>query len=178
MSAKKEKKWVIEYAGLSKGEHTFELDVDGSFFDDIEHSEFKKGAFKVTLTVLKRLNMMTFDFDVKGYVEVECDRCADEFNFTLNEQYKLIVQIGGGDSVREDDDIITVGVHEHNIDLRDYLYEYISLSLPIKREHLDVADCNQDVISVLEEYRVEDIIEEQEEVSDPRWAGLKDIKLE
>jgi uncharacterized protein len=174
MSVLKKKEWVIEYAGLSLGTHTFELKIDSSFFEDLDYSEIKEGEICVKLVLLKRADMMRLEFNIDGHVKINCDRCADEFNFPLHEQHTLILQVGGENNSRENDDIITVGANEHKIDLQNYLYEYISLSLPLKREHLNESDCNQEVINALQQYKVEKL--EEHEV-DPRWAGLKNIKL-
>jgi DUF177 domain-containing protein len=85
--------------------------------------------------------------------------------------------VGGSDSEDEDDDIITIAANEHELDLSQYIYEYITLSLPIKRVHPEDekgnSTCNKEVLKKLEKF----LIEEENKNTDPRWNGLKNIKL-
>ena len=52
------------------------------------------------------------------------------------------------------------------------------LALPAKREHNNEADCNQEVIQRLKTYLIdEEITEDNEQETDPRWDGLKNVNL-
>ena len=168
------KEYVIQFAGLSSGEHLFELNVHDKFFENLDYSEIKQGNILVTLTLLKQSSMMVLHFDISGTVKVNCDHCAAEFDMPINGNYKLTVKVGGSDEDTDDDDIITIGVNEHKLDVSQYLYEYITLSLPIKREHVDKLTCDKEIVNKLDNFLVD---EEKKEPIDPRWDGLKDIKL-
>lgn len=168
------KKYSIQFAGLSLGEHQYELTVDDEFFEETDFPEIKQGNITVDLTLLKRSNMMVLDFVLKGFVKTTCDRCADEFDLPVSGEYKLIVKVGAGDVGNDDDDIIEVSATESKLDLSTYLYEYVMLALPAKREHENPEDCDKEVISKLNNIIVE---EEKEEETDPRWEELKKIKL-
>ncbi len=71
-------------------------------------------------------------------------------------------------------EIVTIPKTESNIDLSQYIYEYINLMLPIKKVHPDDEDgnstCNKEMTDRLNKY--------SEQKSDPRWDALKDIKLD
>jgi uncharacterized protein len=172
MSASKE--YIIQFAGLSPGEHLFELNVNDKFFENLDYSEIKQGNILVKLTLLKQSTMMILNFDISGTVNVSCDRCASEFDMPITGNYKLTVKVGGSDVGDEDDDIISIAANEHKLDLTQYLYEYIALSLPIKHEHADESMCDKKTLKKLDEFIVD---EEKEEPIDPRWDGLKNIKL-
>jgi uncharacterized protein len=168
------KKYIIQFAGLSIGEHLYELDVDDTFFEETNFPDIKHGAIQVNINLLKRSNMMVLDFDIQGFVKTECDRCADEFDLPVIGNYRLIVKTGDGDIGEEDDDIVGIPATESKLDVSGYLYEYILLSLPIKRQHENPENCNQDVLKKLNNFLVED---EKDENTDPRWNELKNIKL-
>lgn len=172
MSASKE--YIIQFAGLSPGEHLFELDVKDKFFENLDYSEIKQGNLLVKLNLLKQSSMMVLIFNISGTVKVNCDSCAAEFDMPISGNYKLTVKVGGDVDDNEDDDIITVAANEHKLDLTQYLYEYITLSLPIKREHADEATCDKEILNRLDDFLID---EEKEEKIDPRWDGLKNIKL-
>jgi uncharacterized metal-binding protein YceD (DUF177 family) len=176
MSASKE--YIIQFAGLSPGENFFELNVNDKFFENLDYSEIKQGNILVKLNLLKQSTMMVLNFEISGTVNANCDKCAAEFDLPISGNYKLIVKVGGHSDAEEDDDIITVAANEHKIDLTQYLYEYITLSLPIKREHVNEVDCDKNILNKVNQFLIdEEIDEEKDEPIDPRWDGLKDIKL-
>ena len=134
---------------------------------------------KVSSFVLSnKSQMMVLEFEIGGTVKANCDLCTDEFDLPMDGNHKLIVKVGGSDAVDEDDDIITIAANEHELDLSQYIYEYIALSFPIKRVHPDDENgnstCNKEVIKKLEKFLIE---EEEKKNTDPRWSGLKNIKL-
>ena len=176
MQAKKE--YVIQFVGLSVGEHEYEFEVDDKFFEDLDYSEIKQGNIRIKLKLLKQSQMMSLQFEIGGTVRSICDHCAEEFDLPLMGDHKLMVKVGGSDTGNEDDDIITIAANEHELDLSQYIYEYITLSLPIKRVHLEDKDgnakCDKEMLEKLKNFIVE---EEGEESTDPRWNDLKNIKL-
>ncbi len=172
------KDYIIQFVGLSVGQHEFGFDINDKFFEDLEYSEIKQGNIHVDLTLLKQSTMMVLHFKISGTIKQNCDRCTAELDLTLNGNYKLIVKVGGNDAGDEDDDIITIAANEHQLDLSQYLYEYIALSLPIKRVHPDnkkgESACDKKMLKKLENFLIED---DKEEATDPRWNELKNIKL-
>lgn len=177
MQARKE--YIIQFVGLSLGEHKFDFEVTDKFFENLEFSEIKQANLHIHLSLLKQSQMMILNFEIGGTVNVLCDLCANEFDLPIHGNYKLIVKVGGSDTGNEDDDIITVAANEHELDLSDYLYEYTTLSLPIKRVHpLDNdgnSTCDMETLEKLEEFIIEEAPKEEE--IDPRWNDLKNIKL-
>ncbi len=172
------KEYIIQFVSLSLGEHKFEFLVNDKFFDNLDYSEIKQGNINVKLNLLKQSQMMVLQFEISGTVKMICDLCATEFDLPITGNYKLIVKIGGNDNSNEDDDIITIAANEHQLDLSQYLYEYISLSLPIKRTHpLDKKgkpSCDKKILKQVEKFLTK---EEKKESTDPRWNDLKKIKL-
>lgn len=169
------KEYVIQFAGLSPGEHLFELHVNDKFFENLDYSEIKQGNILVKLTLLKQSSMMVLHFDIGGTVKVNCDRCAAEFDMPISGNYKLTVKVGGTQEENEDDDIITIAANEHKLDVSQYLYEYIALSLPIKHQHADESQCDKEILEKLDDFIIDE--NKEEEPIDPRWDVLKNIKL-
>ncbi len=172
------KDYIIQFAGLSAGEHTYEFTVKDTFFEDRDYSEIKKASINIDLVLLKQSTMMVFEFEISGTVKADCDLCNTEFDLPISGNYKLIVKVGGHLTGDEDDDIITVAANEHELDLSQYIYEYIALSLPFKRIHPPDAKgkstCDKEVLKKLKKFLTE---KEKEDPEDPRWNDLKNIKL-
>jgi len=80
----------------------------------------------------------------------------------------------GHDRDESDPEIITIPRDEHELDLKQYIYEFIHLALPIQRIHPDNADgistCDPVMLQKLKEHLVEEDIGD-----DPRWDELKKL---
>ena len=172
------KEYVIQFVGLSIGTHLFDYTITDKFFENLDYSEIKQGNLQIKLALLKQSNMMVLQFEIKGKVKAICDRCTEQFDLPIEGSYKLIVKVGGNDTGNENDDIITIAANEHELDLSQCLYEYITLSVPIKRIHPDNSKgqttCNKKILKELNDYLIEN---EEKHPSDPRWDELRKIKL-
>jgi uncharacterized metal-binding protein YceD (DUF177 family) len=173
--------YIIQIAGLCNKEYVFDYNIGESFFEELEYPEIKKSNIRVRLNLLNQTNMMVLRFSISGTINEHCDRCADEFDLEIKGESKLVVNIGhreeGGDE--RDDDIITIASNERMLDISQYIYEYIILSMPSKRAHTNIEDCNKTVIDKLNGLSIEEenLLDEEEETTDPRWKELMNIKL-
>lgn len=170
------KDFTIPFAGLSIGKHLYNIKVDNTFFENLEYSEIKKGDLDLGLTLNKQVNMLIFDFEIKGWVEVMCDRCCDDFNLPIKSSNQLIIKLGDAE-FEESDQIISIAGTQHEISLAHFVYEYIILSLPSRKIHPDQPNgesgCDPVVLKKLDEIALR---EKKDQTVDPRWEALKNIK--
>ena len=163
----------IQHKGLALGTHQFDFKIGDSFFNNIEYSEIKRGNIDANVEMIKESTMLIFNFDLQGSVELMCDRCLENYNQELKGDFKLIVKFGE-ETEEISDEIITISADSNEFDLTHYLYEYIVLLLPLKHVHPDDKEgnhtCDVEMLKQIEEY--------SEAKADPRWAALKDIKLD
>ncbi|MCC6690716.1 MAG: DUF177 domain-containing protein [Bacteroidia bacterium] len=169
------RKYIISFSGLSAGKHEYEYNITDTFFEAIEYSEIKKGDVRIDVRLNKQSAMLIFDFIVRGEVTLSCDRCGDDCRLKIKGEYQQFVKTGGGNYNNEEDggDMLILPSNEGEIDIEHFLYEYAILSLPAKRVHDTLADCNKEVIKKLKEIEVP----EQYQTNDPRWDKLKQIKF-
>lgn len=173
------KDYKIHFSNLKVGEHEFELVIDDAFFDHFTYSEIKQGDVKVNIKLLKRTNVVLLDIDFSGSVKTICDRCASELDLPIELSQKLTVKMGVRESNDDDtnDEVVYISSSDNSIDLKQHLYEYITIALPIKREHQLEADCDQEVISRLNHVVIEAAADDtNEEEIDPRWSELIKLK--
>ena len=170
----KENEFLIPVSGLALGVHEFTFDINDDFFADMDYSEVKQGKVTVELEVLREELMLTLSFHVKGQVRVPCDRCADEFDIPIQSEQVFYIKLGA-EEVEESDDVAVVPAEEHAYDVRSLIYEYIILSIPMHRVHPE-GECNPQVLALLS--HDEEPSEEKEVETDPRWAALKNVKIE
>jgi uncharacterized protein len=163
--------FIIPFSGLKVGNHTFNFEIEDKFFEHFEYSEIKKGRLHVDCLLDKQVRMMILYFDITGTVRIPCDRCAEEFDQPIDGKQKLIVKFGA-DRKEESEDILVITEMEHELDISQFLYEYIHLMLPFKKVHgtdeNGVSLCNPEVLRY--------IIEKEEPPIDPRWEALQKLK--
>ena len=166
------KQFVIQFSGLSDGDHNFEFKVTAEFFEKIEYSEINKGTVNIDVLLNKQENMLVFNFSIKGFVNVICDRCSYPFDIKVEGEKRLIVKFGD-ETYEETDEILIIPKTDYQIDLYQYVYEFINLLLPIKKVHPDDSNgnstCNSDMIKKLNDMKNQSSL-------DPRWNELKKLK--
>ena len=169
----KDNEFLIPVSGLALGVHDFKFDIKDDFFADLDYSEVKHGEVTVDLNIVREELMMTLNFLINGKVRVVCDRCADEFDIPIQSEQVFFIKLGS-DEVEESDDVAVVPADQHAYDIRSLIYEYIILAIPIHRVHPE-GQCNPEVLALL--YHDEEP-DDDETVVDPRWAALKDARIE
>ena len=138
------KSHIVALDSLELGAHVFDFQLDNAYFGEVENSELLSGEVKVSA----QLNLRQYDFDltmeVKGLVQVTCDRCLDAMDVAINaketewewdEQPKLI-------------------------DLSWLAYELIIVNLPLVHSHQE-GGCNPEMDALLQNHLCTEV-EEQE----------------
>jgi uncharacterized metal-binding protein YceD (DUF177 family) len=171
--------YLIPFIGLKLGKHQFEFKINKKFFDEFSFDEFESCALDVDVVLEKKETMLEINFKHKGSVNVPCDLTGESFDLPIKGKIKLVVQFG--DEFNNDNDELLILPHgEHQIDLSQYIYEMIVLSVPQKRIHPGVKDgtLQTEALQKLNELQVKEIKEEEvkkEEEIDPRWDKLKQL---
>jgi uncharacterized protein len=167
--------YIIGFRGLKEGVHDFEYSVTDSFFKQYEDSEIQQGNLEVKVKLDKKPQMLVLDFNIQGKVSVMCDRCLEYFYLPV--EYDGVLYVKFGESTYEQsDDVIVLSIEESEIDLSQYIYEFINLSLPFRRVHPVTKKgkslCNPEMIEKLKQFTID---QEANDKTDPRWDGLKNI---
>jgi len=170
----RENEFLIPVSGLALGVHDYTFDINDDFFADMDYSEVKKGEVTVSLNIVREESMMTLNFAIDGKVLVPCDRCGDEFYIPIQSEQVFCIKFGA-EEIEESDDVVVVPAEEHAYDIRSLVYEYIILSIPMHRVHPD-GECNPEALALLSNDPEPE--KEEEAGMDPRWAALKDLKIE
>jgi len=162
--------YTIPFAGLKLGKHKFTFEIGASFFEHFDNSEIHNCSLLVETDLDRQNNALVFDFDIKGTVDTLCDRCQDPMILELDYQDRLLVRFGDATSSFEEE-IITLGPQEFEIDLSHFIYEFCHLAIPSRHVHQSSEECNQDIIRFLNE-----MPEDENTDTDPRWDSLKNLK--
>ena len=174
---KKDKEYIIAFKGLKDGKHQFNYVIDKDFFLLFDEPLYTDGDINVDIEMNKGMQMLVFDFDIKGTILSVCDVCLEPVNVPVNCQSKLYVKFG--EQYDEPAEDVTVIPHQEcEFDLKHILYDLIVTSLPIRHIHeVDKngkSGCNPEMLKKLEEYKIEEPNVDQDSI-DPRWEELKKL---
>ncbi len=174
------KEYIIPFVGLKIGNHVFEYDVATSFFESFDYSIVDGGNVKVVLNLEKKETMMIGKFHLEGAVNTSCARCNEPMEVAIEGDYQLIYKFG--DEISDDEMLIVLEPSTYELDIKDSIYEFISVSLPIRTIHKD-GDCNPEMLELYNKMVVNSAeeVEDQnddddEDDTDEIWAMLKNLK--
>lgn len=168
-------KYVINFGSLPKGIHEFVFEVDNTFFEQFENALVQKVNADVLVTLEKEDTMLMIDFTIEGTATLPCDRCLEEMEIEIEGYNELIVKFGDH-AEEESEDVIIISNKAHELDLSQYIYEYITMLIPLRNVHPDDengnSSCDPEALKELEKYKIH---EEEQKPIDPRWDALKNI---
>ncbi len=173
------KLFTIQYVGLKEGEHNFEYQIDKSFFDYFEFDDFNDVAIHVNLVFVKKATFMQLHFKVDGKVNVNCDLTNEPYDEPIHGEFELIVNFGQ-EYNDENEEILVLPYGEYELNVAQYIYELIILSVPNKRVHPGVEDgtLESEILNKLEELSLGSKKEQEDNdklQTDPRWDSLRKL---
>jgi uncharacterized protein len=163
--------YIIPLSGLKEGWHAYNFEIGETFFGQFEGSEITKGDLAADVELDKHASHLDIKIRITGEVIISCDRCLEIFSYPIESENRLLVKLGNKWD-DDDPDLLSIPVDEHELDIKQYLYEFIHLSLPLKRVHPDdkngKSTCNPEMLLKINEHALNDEI-------DPRWDKLKKL---
>ncbi len=172
------KDFLIPFVGLKLGKHSFEYQINNTFFENFDYNEYDNSEIKVNLVFDKKSTHFELNFKQKGFVNVPCDATGEMFNLPIKGKIRLIVQFG--EEFNNDNEELLILPHgEFQINISQYIYELIVLSVPQRRVHPGIKDgtLQSEALDKLKELQVKEVKKEhkQQEDTDPRWDKLKKL---
>ncbi|WP_075343767.1 YceD family protein [Tenacibaculum agarivorans] len=171
------KEYNISFVGLKEGNHEFTYQIDNTFFTKFQFEEFNEANVNIHIDFVKKSTLMELIFTANGYVNVPCDITSEPYNQDLEGKFKLIVKFGP-EFNDEDDEILILPHEEYQLNVAQYIYELIVLSVPSKRIHPDVLNgtMESDTLKKLKELEInKEKTVDNKSTTDPRWDKLKDL---
>lgn len=169
----------IPFVGLKIGTHTFKYEIDDTFFEAFQPQEFEHCKALVDVSLEKNVGLMRLKFDVSGSVEVPCDRCGNILPIKLWDEFVIIVKmVDNPDEMNdseEDPDIFYISHQESHLHLKDWIYEFINLSIPTQKDCGEDEQggslCNREVLN-----RLKMMKEGSSKGTSDIWKGLDKFK--
>ncbi len=157
------------------GAHTFEYQIDNTFFESFEYVEFNAADIVVGVDFNKTSTVMELEMKARGTVNVACDLTNEPFDQEVTASLPLVVKFGD-DYNDEDDEILVIPHGEHQFNIAQYVYEMLVLAVPQKRVHPGVKDgsLKSEALKKLRELQPKESKTDKDN-TDPRWDALKDL---
>ena len=173
------REYEIAFVGLKPGEHHFTYEITEKFFEPFQEQDFTNCQTTVKLRLEKNNGFMMLKFDLDGKVEVVCDRCGNNLPMQLWDEFNIIVKMAEEPEVmndrEEDPDVYYISKSESHINVADWIYEFINLSIPMqkmcKEDEIGGPQCNSEVLDKLKK-----MDEEAKVDSNAIWKGLDQFK--
>lgn len=154
-----DRQYSIALAGLKNGHHEFRFEVGKNLFDAFGSAEIKDGDCRVEVDMERSEAMLMLDIRITGHVVVACDRCLEDCRIPIDFESTLPVRFSEQEHEYDGEELWLVP-GEEEVDLAQYIYESIVLSLPYQRVHPD-GECDPDM---LKRFRI---------VSDEEFASIE-----
>lgn len=169
--------YTIPFVGLKLGKHQFEYDIDNEFFEHFEYDDLNSSNVKIDLLLEKKTTMMELTFKASGSVNVNCDLTNEPYDQPIDGSLFLVIKFGE-EFNDENEDLLILPHGEYEVNIQQYIYELIVLSIPLKRVHPGVEDgtLDSEVLDKLEELSINNNENKNDEDEiDPRWDKLKNL---
>ena len=185
--------YKIDLLSSGLGGKTFEYEIGNDFFAEIG-GLVQRGNIHTTVVCLSAGSVYKFRIHSIGTVIVPCDRCLSDLELRIETADDLNVKLGS--EYADDGDCVIVPESEGYLDLAQFIYEFIALSMPMTCCH-EPGKCDdammhelsrhQSTRSGFEDAEQEDSVEngdapdevtgeDSDEPVDSRWAALKQFK--
>jgi uncharacterized metal-binding protein YceD (DUF177 family) len=174
------REFEIAFVGLKPGIHEYAYAISDRFFERFQQQDFKNCKANVRLQLDRKNGFMLLKFEIGGILEVTCDRCNNNLPLELWDEFNITVKMVEDPEImngqEEDPDVYYISKGESHVDVADWIYEFINLSIPMQKscglEKMDGPHCNRAALDLLKKLESEEI----EKKENPIWKGLEKFK--
>jgi uncharacterized protein len=156
---------------LENGLHQFEGSIQGSSLNFAENKIYSDNIH-VDVEFNKYEKNLKCSIEIDTIAHYNCDRCLESYSLPFNEGFELLFHIGSNDFETDEDDVVFIAPEKAEIDLTDWIIEYLILSLPMK--NLCREDCKGICAGCGVELNYENCRCDKETI-DPRLEKLRDL---
>jgi uncharacterized metal-binding protein YceD (DUF177 family) len=170
----------IAFVGLKPGVHEFNYELNNQFFTDKGAEDYTNASANVKLILEKNTGFMLLKFEIGGKADVNCDRCGNPLKMDLWDEFKMLVKLVDNpeemNEQEEDPDVFYISRTESHLEVSNWLYEFVTLSIPMQRmcskEEMGGPQCNNEVLQKLKEMEAKTL----ENNANTLWKGLDKFK--
>ena len=174
------REYEIAFVGLKPGIHEYEYLITDLFFEEFQEQDFKNCQAHVKLVLEKSSStFLRLRFEIGGSIETLCDRCSNNMPLQLFDEFSITVKmVDDPDEMNEseeDPDVYYISKGESHIDVKDWIFEFINLSMPMQKtcefENMDGPYCSKEARDLLLQMKPPDA-----KTENPIWKDLNKFK--
>ena len=177
------REFEIAFVGLKPGIHEYDYVITDKFFEAYQQQDFQHCNASVKLSLDKKTGFMLLKFEIGGTLETICDRCGNGLKIDLWDEFNIVVKMVDEpeqmNDQEEDPDVYYISRTESHIDVADWIYEFINLSIPMQKicgfNDASGPQCNPAALNMLKQLEPDEK-EEEEKKDNPIWKGLEKFK--
>ncbi|TWP27434.1 DUF177 domain-containing protein [Apibacter muscae] len=125
----------ISLHSLKLGNNAINLVISQHFFDLFDfNQEFSDPNVNVNINIVKHSSFFELNMDTIGTVILRCDISDDEYEQQIKNSIKILVKFGE-EFNDENEEILVLPHGSHSLNIAQFAYEAILLSIPMKRIH-------------------------------------------
>ena len=173
-------RFTVDLKGMTEDTVSYRWKADKDFFSAVQGPEIRQGLLDVALRVKRTSDAYELMFQLKGTVEVPCDRCLEPMDQSIDAQCSLRVVLGG--AYADDGEVVTIPERDGTINVAWHIYEFAALEIPLRHVHAEGAcpagSVGASAASTPEVNGSQPSGEDMEPEApdcDPRWEELKKI---
>ena len=161
---------TIRFSGLKPGVYEYGFTLGRAFFERFKNDEIVDGEVQISAHMERLEHTLMFSFSVDGKVTVECDRCLAPMEVPITGTESLCVRFSDTETT-DDEDVVVLPEHAYELDLSQWLYEYVAVRIPMQHMHPE-GECDPAVAAYLSAEATAD----GNDGIDPRWEALAKLK--
>jgi uncharacterized metal-binding protein YceD (DUF177 family) len=166
--------YSVNIIGLSSKAHTFDFTIGDEFFRQYGTEILQGGDFEAKVVLDKHETFIDANFSIMGKARLVCDRCLEPFEEPVKVHRKVMFKYGEEPS-EISDEIVIITRDQAQLELGQFIYEFISLGIPMKKLHPKFRDNEEDDTEGKIVYKSESDDDNGTDI-DPRWEKLKKLK--
>jgi uncharacterized protein len=173
------RRFSLPIKGLKLGIHRFTFAIDDDFFKKFSSTTIDKGQFTVEVLLDKRMSVCDLSIKFDGHVTAPCDRCLAIISLAIEGEESIVVKYASLE--KEEEDVLYITPDTPDLNVANYIYEFISLALPLSFvydcEEDNPSPCNQDILDKLKPSQDPRVFKNIEKENSP-WDILKDFPIQ
>jgi uncharacterized metal-binding protein YceD (DUF177 family) len=170
----------ISILKLKNGEHVYEFELKKDFFEAFEYEEIQDADLKAIVKLNKSSRLIMANFLIEGSVQLVCDRSLESFEENISTEEQTAYKYGETEEELSDD-LFQITANTQSLNVARQLFEMTVFALPMKKLHPKFRkdDDGQDALvysSSTSEANEANYDDDNNDVKDPRWSSLKQLK--
>lgn len=166
--------FILPLNGLHTGKTSFSWYAGKAFFEEFGNDEVLDAELEIDVEANKSGDYLGVDCLIKGSITVACYRCSDDLVLPVESIARLSIKFGDEPTEPEfnenDREVIYLPNDEGNMDMKQIIYDYSLLSLPMHKCHKD-GECNPEAMKYLGVKEKTDTVNTE----NSPFAALKDL---